>query len=237
MPADEKELIALVEQRRSFLLNSDRRITIIDYGVSSSRSTRTREEMRKGVQSTALVADLCKASMPAFWATILFKLIRKLEPSSCVELGSCVGISASYQAAALEMNAKGELRTLEGSPETAAIARETLEGLNHRNVSVITGPFQETLKGVLEAAKPVDFLFNDGHHDHDAVIRYFHEVLPSLSTEAVLVFDDISWSPGMRKAWTQIEDDRRVAASIDLQRIGIALVGQNPAAKEKFRIR
>ncbi len=160
-------------------------------------------------------------------------MIRKLEPSSCVELGSCVGISASYITAALNMNKKGRLLSLEGSPE---IAKKNLENLNLKRGSVITGPFHETLKGALESAKPIDFFFNDGHHDHDAVIQYLNESLPNLSDEAVIVFDDISWSPGMRKSWTEIEDDKRVSPSIDLQTIGIVLIGKNLAAKEKFRI-
>jgi predicted O-methyltransferase YrrM len=234
--AEEQKLITVIEQRRSSLLNSDAEIAVIDYGVHTPNSKRTKETMKKGVRSTALVADICESSMSAFWATVLFKLVRKLEPLSCVELGACVGISASYQAAALGINGKGNLRTLEGSPEIAKIAEETLESLHHRNASVITGPFHETLKGVLESAKPVDFFFNDGHHDHDAVIQYFNEALPHLSNEAVIVFDDISWSPGMRKAWAEIENDERVTASIDLRRIGIVLVGNSLAAKEKFRI-
>ncbi len=108
--------------------------------------------------------------------------------------------------------------------------------MNLQNASVITGPFHETLKAVLESSKPIDFFFNDGHHDHDAVLAYFNEALPNLSNEAVIVFDDISWSPGMRKAWIEIEADERVTASIDLQTMGIALVGNNLAANEKFRI-
>jgi predicted O-methyltransferase YrrM len=236
LSAEEQELINLIEQRRSFLLSSDKEITVVDYGAGSPNSNRTREEMKSGVQSTALVADICKASKPVFWAIFLFKLIRKLEPLSCVELGSCVGISASYQASALKMNERGNLLTLEGSPEFSKIANETLESLNLQNASVVTGPFHETLKGVLESSRPIDFFFNDGHHDHDAVLLYFEEALPNLSNEAVIVIDDISWSPGMRKAWIEIEDDDRVTASIDLRTIGIALVGNNLAAKEKFRI-
>ncbi|MHC4351096.1 MAG: O-methyltransferase [Planctomycetota bacterium] len=236
MSAEEQELIRLIEERRSFLLRSDKEIAVIDYGAGSPNSERTKENMEKGVRSTALVASICRGSKSAFWATILFKLIRKLEVSSCVELGACVGISASYQAAALSINRKGYLVTLEGSPEIAKIAEETLEGLNLRNASVVIGPFHKTLKGVLESSKPIEFFFNDGHHDHDAVIQYFNEAMPYLSNEAVMVFDDISWSPGMRKAWTEIEDDERVTVSIDLDAIGIALVGSNLATKEKFRI-
>lgn len=234
--AAEQEGINLIEERRSSLLASEQEIAVIDYGAGTPNSNRTKEEMDKGVESTVRVANLCKVSKPTFWATILFKLVRKLEPSSCVELGSCVGISASYQATALNMNGKGQLLTLEGSPEIAKVAEETLESLNLQNASVVTGPFYETLKDVLESAKSIDLFFNDGHHDHDAVIEYFNQSLPYLANEAVIVIDDISWSTGMRKAWTEIENDQRVAASIDLQEIGIALVGNNSATKEKFRI-
>jgi predicted O-methyltransferase YrrM len=236
LSAVEQEMIAQIEQRRSFLFSSNKMIAVIDYGAGHPSSNRTKEEMGKGEQSTARVADLCKASKPIFWATCLFKLIRKLEPSSCVELGSCVGISASYQAAALHINGKGHLHTLEGSPELATIAKDTLKHLHLQNASVVTGPFHETLTGVLESSKPIDFFFNDGHHDHDAVLQYFNEALPHLSSEAVFILDDISWSPGMRKAWTEIEEDERVTASIDLHTIGIALVGNNVATKAKFKI-
>lgn len=192
--------------------------------------------MDQGVALTLRVADMAAASKPAFWATVLFKIIRKLGPRSCVELGSCVGISGSYQASALKMNGNGTIVTLEGSPEVAKLAEETFEGLGIRNASVVTGPFHRTLNGVLQTSKPVDFFFNDGHHDHDAVIRYFNESMPYLADNAIIVFDDICWSEGMRKAWREIEEDKRVWASIDLQSIGIALMRKTSATKLVFRI-
>ncbi len=225
-----------IEQRRAILLGSDKKIAVINYGAGSSGSSRTKEELRKGVQATALVANVCMNSKTAFWATFLFKLIRKLEPSSCVELGTSLGISASYQASALKLNNKGNLITLEGSPEIAKIANETIASLNLKRASVVIGPFHETLPGVLESSKPIDFFFNDGHHDYDAVKQYFKDSLPYLAPEAVIVFDDIAWSPGMKKAWIEIEADERVAVSIDLQTIGIALIGNNVKKKEKFKI-
>jgi len=86
--AEEEKWIRLIEQQRSNLLNSDKEIPVIDYGAGISGSIKTKEEMNKGVQSTAFVSNVCKASKPPFWATFIFKMIRKLEPSSCVELGT-----------------------------------------------------------------------------------------------------------------------------------------------------
>lgn len=233
---EEQTVIDSIEQRRSYLLGSTRQIPVIDFGAGSPNTNRSRKEMESGFHSAESVSRICAASKPAFWAILLFKLIRKIEPSSCVELGSCVGISASYQAAALDINGKGHLMTIEGSPEIAKIAEETFEILRLRNATVVTGPFHETLKGVLESAMPIDFFFNDGHHDHDAVIQYFNEAMPYLSDDAVIVFDDISWSSGMKKAWTEIENDERIGLSIDLRTIGIAFVNNNMPTKEKFRI-
>lgn len=232
----ERGAISLIEKRRSLLLASDKEIAVVDYGAGSPNSNRTKEEMEIGFESKAKVANITKASKTQLWATILFKLIRKLEPLSCVELGSCVGISASYQALALDINQKGTIVTLEGSSEIANIAKETFEQLGIQNAFVVTGPFHETLCGVLEKSKPIDFFFNDGHHDHDAVIRYFNEVMPYLSDSAIIIFDDISWSKGMRKAWIEVEDDARVSASIDLHNIGIAIVKRGQTSKVKFSI-
>lgn len=233
---EERAWIERIEQRRNSLLNSDKSITVIAYGAGKPGSKKTMDEMNAGHETTGYVRNICKASKPQFWATLLFKMVRSLKPESCIELGSCVGISASYLSAACKLNGKGLLRTLEGSPATAEIARESLEGLGLENGSVITGPFHKTLQGVLETAKPVDFFFNDGHHDRTAVLQYFDLSIPYLAEDAVIVFDDISWSSGMRQAWEEIENDSRVLVTLDLYDIGIAILGNNPSAKEKYRI-
>jgi predicted O-methyltransferase YrrM len=232
----EQKAISLIEKRRSSLLKSDKEIVVVDYGAGTPNSNRTKEEMQKGVQSKKLVSKITTASKPKFWATMLFKIIRKLEPLSCVELGSCVGISASYQALALKINGKGAIVTLEGSDEISNLAKETFADLGIQNASVVTGPFHKTLSGVFETSKPIDFFFNDGHHDHDAVIQYFNQAVPYLSDAAVIIFDDISWSQGMRKAWTEIENDERISASIDLHTIGIAIIDEAMNTKERFKI-
>lgn len=233
---EENKLISLIENRRNFLLKSVEIIPVIDYGAGTPDSNRTKDEMMCGVQSNENVSKLCGASKPIFWAVFLFKLIRKLKPNSCLELGSCVGISASYQAAALLLNNNGKLVTLEGSLKIAQIAKETLIGIDLRNANVIIGPFYETYINALESAKPVDFLFNDAHHDHDAVLKYFTEALPYLADEAIIVFDDISWSPGMKNAWTDIENDERVATTIYLRAMGIAIISNKKTAKNSFYI-
>ncbi len=233
---EEKDFIDRIEKRRKELRNSTEEIAVIDYGAGSRNSNRSEEEMKAGVPSTALVSNVCNASKPAEWALILFKLVRHLKPSSAVELGSCVGISASYQAGAMKMNGNGNLRTLEGSPEIAKIATQTLSNLNLENATVVAGPFHQTLQNVLESARPIDYFFNDGHHDYHAVKSTFHQSLPFLADEAVVILDDISWSEGMQKAWKEVREDEHVVASVDLDKIGIVILGKSPVENPHFRI-
>lgn len=233
---EEARVMRRIEQRRGALRRSREAVDVIDYGAGRPDARRTDAEMRSGVRSTARVAALCRASKPAFWATFLFTLVRKLEPASCVELGSCVGVSAAYQAAALHLNGKGHLTTLEGAPEIARLARETLHGLDLTRATVVTGPFHETLRPTLEAARPVDFFFNDGHHDHDAVLHYFDLALPFLSERAVVVIDDIAWSDGMQAAWATLAAHERVAAAVDLGTMGLVVLGGASAPRPAVRI-
>ena len=88
---------------------------------------------------------------------------------------------------------------------------------------------------VLGEHAPIDFFFNDGHHDHDAVLEYFEKSLPFLASDAVMVFDDISWSDGMRQAWKEIVADPRIRFSLDLRSIGVVVISAERGTKTHYR--
>ena len=48
------------------------------------------------------------------------------------------------------------------------------------------------------------YAFIDVHHDDKATVACFKQILPYIADEAVIVFDDISWSDGMKRAWKKI---------------------------------
>ncbi len=178
----------------------------------------------------AIEAHLGKTSRVASkgypWCLLLFHLVRKLGPISCLELGTCVGISACFQAAALEINGRGRLCTLEGHAALAEVAgRHFAElGLDARS-AITVGGFDDTLPGVLRESGPFGLVFVDGNHAEEPTWSYYRQILPYLDAGGVLVFDDIDWSRGMRRVWGRIRRDGDLAATIDLTKIGIAVVG------------
>lgn len=216
-----------IEAMREALLADEREIVVMDYGAGSSGANLTEDEMARGARKQRTIAQACAVSKPRRWALLLFHLARHLRPNVCIELGTCVGMSAAYQAAALQLNGRGRLITLEGAPELADLASSNLQQLGLSNARVVTGRFQDTLAGVLAEEAPVDMVFIDGHHDEEATLRYFQQVRPHLSTPgALVIFDDINWSSGMRRAWDAVAGDAGVQHALSLGTVGLCVVGE-----------
>jgi len=235
---EEKVWINKIELLRKILNSSPIKVSTVDYGAGISAIEPTDEEMYRGRIVYRTIGDVCRAaSKSCFWAFLLFKLIREFRPSACLELGTALGISASFQAAALTLNQRGRLVTLEGAESLASLAQEHFQSLGLDNISVVTGRFQDTLGKVLDGYETgIDYAFIDGHHNEKATVAYFEQIIPFLSERAILVFDDISWSAGMKRAWRTIEADERVRVSINLRQIGICVIDRNIEGKQKYRI-
>ena len=176
--------------------------------------------------SVGLVAQASRsASVAPVFGQLLMCLVRELEPSSCLELGTGFGISGAYQAAGLALNATGSLLTVEASPDISGIAQEGFEELG-LSCARRVGMLQDELDGVTQAAAPIDFAFVDAHHDEPMTLRCFDRVSAAASAGCVAIFDDIRWSAGMRQAWRRISQDSRTVASIDARRMGICVIAE-----------
>jgi predicted O-methyltransferase YrrM len=234
---EEKAWVDRIESLRKELNSSRTEISIVNYGAGSPDLDLTDEEMYQGRVITRTIGDVCQGdSKPYLWSLLLFKLIREFRPSTCLELGTCLGISTACQAAALKLNQQGRIVTLEGAESLASLARQHFQTLGLNNVGVVVGRFQDTLDKVLNEHGPIDYAFIDGHHDEKATLTYFNQIFPFLSERAVLVFDDISWSSGMKRAWSSLETDERVKISVNLLSLGICIVDSATERKQHFKI-
>jgi predicted O-methyltransferase YrrM len=236
LTSDERAWIERIEGMRQELRSSSTSVTRMDYGARDPGHRLSDEMMNRGAAVTATIGEICQtASNPYRAALLLFKLIRAFKPQTCLELGTSLGITAAYQAAALTLNGAGQLVTLEGADTIASLAAQHLRGLGLTNVTVVVGRFQDTLEGVLRDHRPIDFAFVDGHHDGPATLRYFQQIHPALSPWALVVFDDIDWSPGMREAWKTITEHSAVTMAIDLAAMGVCVIDQSHARRPLVR--
>ena len=219
-----KKVYAGIEALRKQLLNDKRSIQVTDLGAGSKVNN----------DQTKKISDIARNALkPRRLAQLLYRLAADLKPLNIIELGTCLGITTVYLQNA---SPKAKVYSLEGSPETAAVALETFQKAGLTNIAEITGNFDDTLPGVIKELDQLDFVFVDGNHQRDATIKYFEWCLAKVHEDTMLIFDDIYWSEGMKEAWQEIKAHPRVTVTVDLFWIGLVFFKQG-RAKEDFLVR
>ncbi|TDH21446.1 class I SAM-dependent methyltransferase [Segetibacter sp. 3557_3] len=213
-----------IEQARRNLLNDPTVINVDDFGAGSVvAKTKSR--------SVAVIAG--SSLKPAKYSQLLFRMVKYFKPRTIVELGTSLGITTAYLAAA----GPSGVITFEGATEVAGIARQTLSACEVTNVQIVEGNFDDTLEPELLKLGSVDLAFIDGNHRKEPTLRYFHQLLSKADESSVFVFDDIHWSKEMEAAWKEIQHDPRVTLTIDLFFIGIVFFRKEQKARQHFSIR
>ena len=199
------DIVEVVENRRNDLVLRDEMVEVIDYGAGNPQDNRTKEEMILGKKLKISLSNLANTGIRGERMMNVYKIISEINPKTILELGTCCGFSSSYMSF-FAPNSK--IYTIEGSPNIAEIAKENHRFFGLSNVSVFVGRFDIVLPKLLEEISPIDFAFIDGHHDREATLSYFKQILPFMAKGGVMLFDDIAWSEGMREAWREIVDSK-----------------------------
>ena len=166
-------------------------------------------------------------SLPPVLGRLLMRIVRELAPGSCLELGTGFGLSAAYQAAALDLNDRGRLITLDVAG-MIAIARPSLSsiGLAER-VETVPGQIEETLAATVRRAAPIEYALLDADHTERGTLDGLDSIAPSLAPGAVVVLDDIAWTDEMRRAWRAARARPWVGSAIALRRLGILIAARD----------
>lgn len=197
-----EEIVSKIESYRESLKQKEALIEVIDYGAGKPQEKRTKEQMEAGVALEIPLCELAKIGVKREKAQVIFEIFNHLLPQKILELGTCLGLSSSYMA---HFAPKAEIWSIEGSPNVAKIAKENHQKLGVFNAEVLTGRFDLVLPDLLKRIAPLDFAFIDGHHNKEATIAYFKQILPFMQRRGgVMLFDDIAWSSGMQEAWQEI---------------------------------
>ena len=220
---DARLLAELIRRAMRWRLSPDERHWVRRIEAERRRLARSTEIVHRQEELPLTVAEVSRASQPWRGGRFLYAAVRAFRPSRGVELGTCLGVSAAYQAAALGADGHGRLVTIEGYPDLAARARRFLADVDLRNVEVVVGRFGQVLEPIV-AAEPVDYAYVDGNHHEAPTLEYFSVVRRHCTKRTLLVFDDIRWSGGMWRAWNRIVAADGVTAHADLGRLGLVIV-------------
>lgn len=201
---------APLEALRQRLLTSTERLEMLELGAGSSISS----------SNIRTVSSIARHSLtPLRFSSLLYRLVRHQKAKTILELGTSLGINTLYLAIAAP---SGKIHTLEGCPQTAALAARNFQEQNLRNISLHQGNIDDLLPPLLgKELSRIDLAYLDANHTYEATLRYFEWLLPCLHKDSVVVVDDIHWSEDMQEAWKVLCQHQAVSLSLDLYEAGL----------------
>ncbi len=225
------ENFAAIEAQRARLINNRETLTYKDLGAG----TRNRKTINNGGLTKKSIRQIARSSLqPPKYSRLMYRIARHFQCKNILEMGTSFGITTAYLSQAVKNT--GTISTLEGADAIADIAQDVFNNLNCGNVTLHRGDFSDTLPVAANNYAPWDLVFLDGNHNGSAVLNYFSFLVKHISTEGVLIVDDIRWSSSMWEAWNTIKSQPQVRVTADLFFMG--LVFFNPVlSKEHFKIR
>ena len=196
-----------VEQFRDKLYTNKTTVHFEDFGAGS----------RKNNADMRTISEIAKnAGVKPKYGRLLAQLVDHYAVESAMELGTSVGLGASYL---LNGNSQLQLISIEGCEAVADFSQQHFE--QNENVRLIQGEFSKVLADSQFNDLQFDLIYIDGNHQLEPTLNYFEFALNHIHDESFIIFDDIHWSEEMEAAWHQILKDNRVHVSMDLFQFGI----------------
>ena len=209
-----------IEKVRSGFLQSDKALSVVDYGSGSANGSN-----RKQVKRIASFGISRKK-----YGELLDKIADYIEAEEIVELGTSLGITTLY----LSCEPHRRVITMEGDPSLCAISQAVFDGHKRENIKLIEGNIDHTLAEILTQYSSVDLVFFDANHTYQATIDYFETMIRHKHDGTCFVFDDIHRDTDMERAWKEITKHFEVTLSIDLFQVGIIFF--NPEIRKQHYI-
>jgi predicted O-methyltransferase YrrM len=230
-----QDVCARVERRRRAIANmpDDYGFVYVDTPHGPARWPVALSRATDGpVISSAWLAHV--AAVPARWGTFLHLCADGSAGGAMLELGASVGISAAYLASARGCH---RLLTVEGSPELAAVARQTLEDVGTK-ATVFNAVFDEGLDRAFceldRTGTGLHLVHIDGHHDQVATLHYLDRIRARLEPNALIVLDDIYLYEEMCWAWARVRHMRGMSAAVNLGRVGLLVWAGDDSQPAQF---
>jgi precorrin-6B methylase 2 len=213
-----------LDDNRNFYAFSNIRKLRIQLSKNSKNIERTDFGTGKSDKSISVKNLLAKSAISQYKGKMLFRIIKWFQPNEILELGTNIGLSACYMAAA---HSKSKVITIEGDPKLTELAKTNFENLGFDHIDTVIGTFEEKLPEVLHKRNSIDFFYLDGNHAKLPMFEYINQIQNHVKDKKYLIMmDDIYWSSEMSSLWVELLNDKRFNFKCDLYHWGI--IGNMP---------
>lgn len=204
---------SILKNYRNSLLENKNTIEVTDFGAGS----KVFKSNKRAINQIAKNAGISSKR-----AELLFRVVHYFQPNEILEIGTSLGLATSALSLGLEaktnrakLNLKAKITSLEGCPNTIAIAKSQFQFQNLNYIEFVNTKFDDYLKSFDFRLSTFDFIYFDGNHSKKATLEYFELLLPTVTNNSIWIFDDIHWSQDMEEAWEIIKNHPKVTVTID----------------------
>ena len=178
------------------------------------------------------IKDIAKVSGTSDkYGKLLFKLVNHYQPKTILELGTSLGIGTFMLA---KGNPESKVITVEGCPETSAVAQRMQKEFQIKNIDFVVSDFVSYLKNY--KGERLDLIFIDGDHKGSKLLEILNLIDNNIHEETIFLLDDIRWSGDMMHTWNELIASEKYHLSMDLFKMGIIMI-RSHQEKEHFKIR
>lgn len=219
---------SILKNYRNSLLKNKNTVEVTDFGAGS----RVFKSNKRQISTIAKTAGISQKR-----AELLFRIVNYFQPTTILEIGTSLGMATSALSLGNKsLNVGTKITTLEGCPNTIAVAKRQCKLQHLNNIEFVNTEFSTFLKNFQLPTPNFQLIYFDGNHSKEATLNYFEMLLPYINNETVWIFDDIHWSKDMEKAWQILKNHPKVTVTIDTFQWGIVFF-RVEQKKEHFTIR
>ncbi|MCV9386043.1 O-methyltransferase [Reichenbachiella ulvae] len=154
-------------------------------------------------------------------ASLIYQFISYFKSKNVLELGSSIGLHSAVLARNSYLD---KLVTVDRQEDLIKIAKYNFEQLGIENIEVVHDDVFKYINNAEASAQKFDLIYVDADHSYSALMRY-NDILPRILSEgtSVIIYDDINWSPDMRKGWNEISRQFRGGLILETYQFGIMI--------------
>ncbi|PIB35467.1 hypothetical protein BFP72_08710 [Reichenbachiella sp. 5M10] len=169
---------------------------------------------------------------PMRYSWMIKRMLEHIEAKSVLELGTSLGLNVSVLAEAQTVQS---VVTVERNVMLAQKAQThfSLLGVDTK-VRLLEQDIDDVLPNMLDCGESFDLIYLDANHTYEATMRYWGMLRGLVNPQlGVVIFDDINWSSGMRRAWEEISGAFGQGIVIENFQMGI-LVFKRELSKKSY---
>jgi predicted O-methyltransferase YrrM len=199
------------------------------YKIYQRQLSKLRARQSKTPKNTQIFQ---RSSLTKKRALLLMRLVAYFKPSAILEIGAFSGVGTSSMAFSLKNT---EVISLESCVQTSEYLASNFASLSLKNIELIAGSFERTLRAAVENKK-YDFVFFNTNHAKKDRLEKFYSALNAVHNDSVFIFDAIYLDKEIAGIWEKIKRHPKVKVTLDTYRWGVVFF-RKEQVKEHFIIR